>query len=93
MPENVPLYMDLTVREFVGYMAELKMVPKKERKNSISNVIEQTGLSEVKNKLIKNLSRWLSKFFLLLTFLIKCGIIKRLEIHKKFMCPNINYVF
>lgn len=57
MPENVPLYMDLTVREFVGYMAELKMVPKKERKNSISNVIEQTGLSEVKNKLIKNLSR------------------------------------
>lgn len=57
MPENVPLYMDLTVKEFVGYMAELKMVPKKERKNSISNVIEQTGLSEVKNKLIKNLSR------------------------------------
>lgn len=57
MPENVPLYMDLTVKESVGYMAELKMVPKKERKNSISNVIEQTGLSEVKNKLIKNLSR------------------------------------
>ena len=33
MPENVPLYLDLTVREFVTYMAELKLVQRKERKN------------------------------------------------------------
>ena len=32
MPEGVPLYSDLTVKEFVSYMAELKGVPRKERK-------------------------------------------------------------
>ena len=32
MPEGVPLYMDLTVKEFVTYMAEIKKVNKKERK-------------------------------------------------------------
>lgn len=57
MPEGVPLYYDLTVKEFISYMSELKMVPKKERKQSIQKVIEETDLVEVKNKLIKNLSR------------------------------------
>ena len=33
MPEGVPLYMDLTVKEFVTYMPELKGVPKKEKKD------------------------------------------------------------
>ena len=32
MPEGVPLYSDLTVKEFITYMAELKGVPKKEKK-------------------------------------------------------------
>lgn len=57
MPEGVPLYSDLTVREFVSYMADLKLVPKKEKKENIDNVIEETGLKEVQNKLTKNLSR------------------------------------
>jgi len=57
MPENVPLYMELTVREFIKYMAELKYVDKKERKEEIQRVIKQTGLEEVQNKLIRNLSR------------------------------------
>ena len=35
MPENVPLYLDLTVREFVTYMAELKLVQRKERKKQV----------------------------------------------------------
>ncbi len=37
MPENVPLYLDLTVREFVTYMAELKLVQKKKKKTSRRN--------------------------------------------------------
>lgn len=57
MPENVPLYYELTVREFVNYMAELKLVKRKERKEQVEKVLKETGLEEVQKKLIKNLSR------------------------------------
>lgn len=57
MPEGVPIYTDLTVKEFVTYMAELKQVDRKVRKEKVQKVIEQTGLKEVENKLTKNLSR------------------------------------
>ena len=57
MPEGVPLYTDLTVKEFVTYMAELKQVNKKIRKEKINEIIEKTGLKNVEKKLIKNLSR------------------------------------
>ena len=57
MPENVPLYYELTVREFVSYMAELKFVKRKERKEQVEKILKETGLEEVQKKLIKNLSR------------------------------------
>ena len=57
MPENVPLYLDLTVKEFVNYMAELKYVPKKERKKEVKEILEKVGVIDVQNKLIRNLSR------------------------------------
>ena len=57
MPEGVSLYSDLTVKEFVKYMAELKGVAKKERKEKVLKVLEETGLTEVQNKLTRNLSR------------------------------------
>lgn len=57
MPEGVPLYNDLTVKEFINYMADLKMVNKKERKEKVQKIIESTNLQDVQNKLIKNLSR------------------------------------
>ena len=57
MPEGVPLYGELTVREFIKYMAEIKRVPKKEINLNIEKVIEDTGLEEVQNKLTRNLSR------------------------------------
>lgn len=57
MPEGVPSYQELTAKEFVKYMAELKLVDKKIRKEQVEEVIKQTGLEEVQNKLIKNLSR------------------------------------
>ena len=57
MPENVPLYYELTAKEFVTYMAELKLVKRNERKEQVEKVIKETGLEEVKNKLIRNLSR------------------------------------
>lgn len=57
MPENVPLYYELTVKEFITYMAELKFVKKQERKQEVEKVIKETGLEEVQKKLIRNLSR------------------------------------
>ena len=57
MPEGVPLYEDLTVKEFISYMADLKMVKRNKKQEQIKNVLIQTNLEEVKNKLIRNLSR------------------------------------
>lgn len=57
MPEGVPLYTDLTVKEFVSYMAQIKKVDRKIRKEQIKKTIEETGLKDVEKKLIKNLSR------------------------------------
>ena len=57
MPEGVPLYSDLTVKEFVTYMAELKSVPRKEKKEKVQKALRETGLTDVQNRLTKNLSR------------------------------------
>lgn len=57
MPEGVPLYTDLTVKEFVTYMAEIKQVNRKQKKEKVEKIIEETGLKDVEKKLIKNLSR------------------------------------
>lgn len=57
MPEGVPLYTDLTVKEFVTYMAELRKVERKAKKEKVQEVLKETGLDQMQNKLIKNLSR------------------------------------
>lgn len=57
MPEGTPLYSDLTVKEFVSYMADLKCIPYKEKKEAVEKAIIQTGLDKVKNRLTRNLSR------------------------------------
>ncbi len=57
MPESVPLYNDLTVNEFVSYMANLKGVKRKNVKQEVDKVLSDTGLTNVKHKLIKNISR------------------------------------
>ena len=57
MPEGVPLYSDLTVKEFVAYMADLKVCDKKIKNEEIEKVLNETGLLNVQNKLTRNLSR------------------------------------
>ena len=57
MPEGVPLYTELTVKEFVTYMAEIKQVKRDVRKEKVNEIIKNTGLEDVQSKLIKNLSR------------------------------------
>ena len=57
MPEGTPLYYELTVKEFINYMAELRGVPRKERKEAVRKAIEVTGLEKVQGNLTKFLSR------------------------------------
>ena len=57
MPEGTPLYSELTVKEFVTYMADLKMIPRKEKKAAVEKAIQSTGLDKVQNNLTKILSR------------------------------------
>lgn len=57
MPEGVPLYNDLTVKEFVTYMAELHKIERKQKKDRVQAVLKEVGLESMQNKLIKNLSR------------------------------------
>ncbi len=57
MPEGTPLYSELTVKEFISYMAELKLIPAKERKAAVEKAIKSTGLEKVQDNLTRNLSR------------------------------------
>lgn len=57
MPEGVPLYKDMTVKEFVTYMAELKGVKKDKIKESVEQAIQDTWLQNVRKVLIRNLSK------------------------------------
>lgn len=57
MPEGVPIYNDLTVKEFVNYMADLKGIKSKDKKDEVQRVIEETGLKEVQDTLNRYLSR------------------------------------
>lgn len=57
LPEIPPLYPDMTVREFLLFAAELKKVPKAERKKRVAGLEERLSLSEMSHRLIKNLSK------------------------------------
>lgn len=57
LPELPPLYMDMTVQEYLEFAAELKKLPKEKRESDISEVMKLTRLQDVSNRLIKNLSK------------------------------------
>lgn len=57
LPEIPPLYMEMTVKEYLLFVAELKQIDKKERKKQVQKVLEITKTEEVKNRLIHNLSK------------------------------------
>lgn len=57
LPEVPPLYPDMTVREFLLFAAELKKVPKAERKERVAALEERLSLSEMSHRLIRNLSK------------------------------------
>ena len=57
LPEIPPVYPDMTVYEYLKFVAELKKVPREERKEQIEDIMEQTRVYDVKDRLIKNLSK------------------------------------
>lgn len=57
LPELPPLYVDMTVGEYLKFVAELKKVPKTERKEQIAKVMEMTHITDMEKRLIKNLSK------------------------------------
>jgi len=57
MPENVPLYSDMRVTEYLDYRAALKGVPHRRVAERVGDVKELCGLKEVENKLIAALSK------------------------------------
>lgn len=57
LPEQPPVYMDMTVREYLMFVAELKKVPSKERWSQINKIEDMMSLNEVDSRLIKNLSK------------------------------------
>lgn len=57
LPEIPPLYMDMTVWEYLFTVADLKGVSKSERKSMITDVMEKVMITNMKDRLIKNLSK------------------------------------
>ncbi len=57
LPEQPPVYMDMTVREYLTFVAELKNVPAKQREDQVDRVEALVELLEVEDRLIRNLSK------------------------------------
>ena len=57
MPENVPLYPEMRVSEYLHFRAKLKGVPGRNRKIRVDEVIRRCRLEEVKDKIIAHLSK------------------------------------
>ena len=57
LPENPGFYEDLTAKENLNYMARLNRIPAEEIRRRIVEVLEQVGLSEDGNRLVREFSR------------------------------------
>lgn len=57
LPENPPLYGEMTVLEYLTFIAEIKAVPRGAVKSRISDVMERCFITDVRNKLCQHLSR------------------------------------
>ena len=57
LPENIPLYTEMTVIKYLSYMAKIRSVPRKQIKERLDIAIESCGLTERRNQIIGQLSR------------------------------------
>lgn len=56
LPEQPPLYVEMTVTEYLNFVARIKKVPKAER-GRMDTILERVGIAEVKGRRIDNLSK------------------------------------
>ncbi|MDE5584171.1 MAG: ABC transporter ATP-binding protein [Ruminococcus sp.] len=56
LPQDPPVYPDMRVKEYMAFCAGLKKIPRSQRKDEIQRVMELLKITDVKDKLIKNLS-------------------------------------
>src|SRR5262245_14218159 len=57
LPENVPLYGEMRVREFLRFRARLKDVPRARMRQAVGDVVRRCALEEVENRIVGQLSR------------------------------------
>ena len=57
LPEQPPLYMDMTPMEYLRFVAAAKGVPHAEQAKQIDRVMDKAGVRDVRNRLIRNLSK------------------------------------
>ena len=57
LPELPPLYMDMTPREYLRFVLQAKGVPHKAWQEQLERVMEKTRITDVQNRLIRNLSK------------------------------------
>ncbi len=57
LPEIPPVYPDMTVEEYLRFVAELKGVKRSERKDQVARAIQRTRLDHYRRRLIRNLSK------------------------------------
>lgn len=57
LPEIPPLYLDMVVEDYLGYVAQLKKVPQDQIKKNIEKSLIKTQLLSVRKRLIRNLSK------------------------------------
>ena len=57
LPEIPPLYVDMTVREYLVTAAELKRIPRRERAQKVLQVMDKVMITDMKDRLIRNLSK------------------------------------
>ena len=57
LPEQPPLYPEMTVGEYLNFVAELKKVPRAQRKEQVLRAAQRTGLEKVLPRLIRSLSK------------------------------------
>jgi ABC-2 type transport system ATP-binding protein len=57
LPEDVPLYRDMTVCDFLNFVADVKGVAKTDKPHQIEQAVERCGIQPVRTRLIGNLSK------------------------------------
>jgi ABC-2 type transport system ATP-binding protein len=57
LPETLPLYPEMSVTSYLGYVAKIKDVPRRARRDAVERAVERCGLTEVRSWVIGNLSK------------------------------------